>query len=160
MSKSTSKSMSKSRTSMSVNISENASVNETRIRVRYAETDQMGVVYHANHFIWFEIGRVELLRQLGFSYKDMEREDDCFIAVVDAQCRYKAPVHYDDEVIVRTRLKQVREKVIRFSYELLNAANGALLAEGETTHIVANAKMKPRAMPEKYMQVFRAAIKE
>jgi acyl-CoA thioester hydrolase len=160
MSKSTSKSMSKSRTSMSVNISENASVNEPRIRVRYAETDQMGVVYHANHFIWFEIGRVELLRQLGFSYKDMEREDDCFIAVVDAQCRYKAPVHYDDEVIVRTRLKQVREKVIRFSYELLNAANGALLAEGETTHIVANAKMKPRAMPEKYMQVFRAAIKE
>ena len=62
-----------------------ATVNETRIRVRYAETDQMGVVYHANHFIWFEVGRVELLRQFGFSYKDMEREDDCFIAVVDAQ---------------------------------------------------------------------------
>jgi len=155
-----SESMSKSHTSMSVNISEKASVNETRIRVRYAETDQMGVVYHANHFIWFEIGRVELLRQLGFSYKDMEREDDCFIAVVDAQCRYKAPVHYDDEVIVRTRLKHVREKVIRFSYELRNAANGALLAEGETTHIVANAKMKPRSLPEKYMQIFRAAIKE
>ena len=82
-----------------------ATVNETRIRVRYAETDQMGVVYHANHFIWFEVGRVELLRQFGFSYKDMEREDDCFIAVVDARCRYKAPVHYDDEVIVRTFLK-------------------------------------------------------
>lgn len=152
--------MSKSHTSISVNINESTSVNETRIRVRYAETDQMGVVYHANHFIWFEIGRVELLRQLGFSYRDMEREDDCFIAVVDAQCRYKAPVHYDDEVIVRTRLSHVREKVVRFAYELRNASNGALLAEGETTHIVADAKMKPRALPEEYMQVFRAAVKE
>jgi len=62
-------------------------VGETRLRVRYAETDQMGVVYHANHFIWFEVGRVELLRQLGFSYRDMEQKDGCFIAVVDARCR-------------------------------------------------------------------------
>ena len=135
----------------------NASVNETRIRVRYAETDQMGVVYHANHFIWFEVGRVELLRQFGFSYKDMEREDDCFIAVVDARCRYKASVHYDDEVVVRTYLKHVREKVIRFGYELRRAETGDLLAEGETTHIVANSKMKPRALPEKYLSAFRAA---
>jgi acyl-CoA thioester hydrolase len=136
------------------------SMNETRIRVRYAETDQMGVVYHANHFIWFEVGRVELLRELGFSYKNMEREDDCFIAVVDAQCRYRAPVHYDDEVIVRTYLKHVRDKVIRFGYELRNAANGVLLAEGETTHIVADSQMKPRALPEKYLEVFRAALEK
>ena len=135
-----------------------ATENETRIRVRYAETDQMGVVYHANHFIWFEVGRVELLRQLGFSYKEMEREDDCFIAVVDARCRYKAPVHYDDEVVVRTYLKHVREKVIRFGYELRNMETGELLAEGETTHIVADSRMKPRALPEKYMNVFRAAL--
>jgi acyl-CoA thioester hydrolase len=135
-------------------------LNETRIRVRYAETDQMGVVYHANHFVWFEIGRVELMRQFGFSYKDMEREDDCFIAVVDAQCRYKAPVHYDDEVIVRTWLKHVREKVIRFSYELRSAETGALLAEGETTHIVADSQMKSRALPEKYMRAFREALIE
>jgi len=151
--------MKRTHASMSVNIKQKstATVNETRIRVRYAETDQMGVVYHANHFIWFEVGRVELLRQLGFSYKDMEREDGCFIAVVDAQCRYKAPVHYDDEVIVRTHLKHVREKVIRFGYELRRAENGELLAEGETTHIVANAQMRPRPLPEKFMQVFRAA---
>jgi acyl-CoA thioester hydrolase len=135
-------------------------VNETRIRVRYAETDQMGVVYHANHFIWFEVGRVELLRELGFSYKNMEREDGCFIAVVDAQCRYKAPVHYDDEVIVHTYLKHVREKVILFGYELRNAATGALLAEGETTHIVADSQMKPRALPEKYLEAFRAALEK
>lgn len=133
-------------------------VNETRIRVRYAETDQMGVVYHANHFVWFEVGRVELLRQLGFSYKDMEAQDDCFIAVVDARCRYKAPVHYDDEVIIRTFFKQVREKVIHFGYELLSAEGGQMLAEGETTHIVANAQMKPRRLPEKYLKAFRGAV--
>ena len=136
----------------------NRALNETRIRVRYAETDQMGVVYHANHFIWFEVGRVELLRQLGFSYKDMESEDDCFIAVVDARCRYKAPVHYDDEVVIHTYLKHVRERVIHFGYELLRAENNQLLAEGETTHIVADAQMKPRKLPEKYMRVFRAAV--
>jgi acyl-CoA thioester hydrolase len=133
-------------------------VNETRIRVRYAETDQMGVVYHSNHFIWFEVGRVELLRQLGFSYKAMETQDDCFIAVVDARCRYRAPVHYDDEIVVRTCLRHVREKLIHFGYELLNADGTTLLAEGETTHIVANAQMKPRALPEKYLKVFRAAV--
>ena len=133
-------------------------INESRIRVRYAETDQMGVVYHANHFVWFEIGRVEFLRQLGFSYKDMEREDECYIAVVDAQCRYKAPVHYDDEVVVRTWLTHVRDKVIRFGYELRSAQSGELLAEGETTHIVANSKMQSRALPEKYIKVFRAAV--
>jgi acyl-CoA thioester hydrolase len=142
---------------MSANVNQKTTVNEARIRVRYAETDQMGVVYHANHFIWFEVGRVELLRQFGFSYKDMEGEDDCFIAVVDAHCRYKAPVHYDDEVVVRTYLKHVREKVIRFGYEL-RSETGELLAEGETTHIVADAQMKPRAMPEKYLRVFRAAV--
>jgi acyl-CoA thioester hydrolase len=141
-----------------VNPESKRTVNETRIRVRYAETDQMGVVYHANYFIWFEVGRVELLRQFGFSYKDMESEDDCFIAVVDAQCRYRAPVHYDDEVVVRTYLKHVREKVIRFGYEVRNVESSELLAEGETTHIVANAQMKPRALPEKYMDVLRAAV--
>jgi acyl-CoA thioester hydrolase len=143
---------------MSVNVNQKATVNETRIRVRYAETDQMGVVYHANHFIWFEVGRVELMRQFGFTYKDMESEDDCFIAVIDAQCRYKAPVHYDDEVIVRTHLKHVREKLIRFGYELRGVGTGDLLAEGETTHIVADARMKPRRLPEKYLTVFRAAV--
>ena len=77
-------------------------INETRLRVRYAETDQMGVVYHSNHFIWFEVGRVELMRQLGFSYRDMEREDGRFIAVAEAKCRYRAPARYDEEVLVRT----------------------------------------------------------
>lgn len=131
---------------------------ETRVRVRYAETDQMGVVYHSNHFIWFEIGRVEMLRQLGFTYRDMERQDGCFIAVADARCRYKAPALYDDEIIVRTHLKHVRESVVQFGYELLRASDGSLLAEGETTHIVTNAEMKKVALPEKYLKAFRAAV--
>jgi acyl-CoA thioester hydrolase len=132
-------------------------VNETRIRVRYAETDQMGIVYHANHFIWFEVGRVELLRQLGFTYREMEKDDDCYIAVVDARCRYKAPVLYDDEVLVRTYLKNIRDKMIHFGYELRHAGTGELLAEGETTHIVADSQMKSRTLPEKYLKVFREA---
>jgi acyl-CoA thioester hydrolase len=132
-------------------------VNESRLRVRYAETDQMGVVYHANHFIWFEVGRVELLRQLGFSYKEMEQQDNCFIAVVDVRCRYKAPARYDDEIIVRTWLKNIRESVIHFGYELVRVEDGSLLAEGETTHIVADAQMQKTTLPEKYMKKFREA---
>ncbi len=112
----------------------------------------------ANHFIWFEVGRVELLRQLGFSYRDMESQDNCFIAVAEAKCRYRAPVRYDDEVLVRTRLLNVRESVIHFGYELRRADDGALLAEGETTHIVTNGEMKVTELPDKYMRVFRAAI--
>jgi acyl-CoA thioester hydrolase len=131
--------------------------NETRLRVRYAETDQMGVVYHSNHLIWFEVGRVELMRQMGFSYRDMEREDGLFIAVVEVQCRYRAPVYYDEEVIVRTWLKTVRESVIKFRYELARAKTGTVLAEGETTHIVTNSEMKVSALPDKYLSVFRAA---
>ncbi len=133
---------------------------ETRLRVRYAETDQMGVVYHANYFVWFEVGRVELLRQLGFSYRDMEQNDQCFIAVVDARCRYKAPARYDDEIVVRTRLKNVRESLVHFGYELLRVGDGVLLAEGETTHIVTDSQMKTRAIPEKYARAFRDAMQK
>jgi len=133
-------------------------MNETRLRVRYAETDQMGVVYHSNHLIWFEVGRVELMRQLGFSYRDMEREDGRFIAVAEAKCRYRAPVYYDQEVVVRTRLKKVRESVVVFSYELLQADSGTLLAEGQTTHIVTDLNMKVAPLPEKYLKAFRDAM--
>jgi acyl-CoA thioester hydrolase len=135
-----------------------APVGEARVRVRYAETDQMGVVYHANYFVWFEVGRVELLRQMGFSYRDMEEHDGCCIAVVDARCRYKAPARYDDEVIIRTYLKNVRESMLRFAYELRRAEDGTLLAEGETTHVVTNAQMKSALLPGKYLSAFRQAM--
>ena len=133
-------------------------VNETRLRVRYAETDQMGVVYHSNHLIWFEVGRVELMRQIGFAYRDMERDEGRFIAVAEAKCRYCAPVYYDQEVVVRTRLKHVRKSVVVFSYELVQADSGRLLAEGETTHIVTDLNMKVAALPEKYLRAFRDAM--
>jgi len=135
-----------------------AVVNETRLRVRYAETDQMGVVYHANYLVWFEIGRVELLRQLGFSYREMERLDGCGIAVIEACCRYKAPARYDDEIVVRTHVKYLRESLIQFGYELLRVADGASLAEGDTTHIVVNPEMKKTPLPEKYVAALRLAM--
>ena len=142
---------------MSTSLSQHALVSESRLRVRYAETDQMGVVYHANYFIWFEVGRVEFLRQLGFSYRDMEKEDGCFIAVADARCRYKAPARYDDEIVVKTYLRNVRESVVHFGYDLLRV-DGTLLAEGETTHVVTTSAMKTTVLPEKYLAVFRQAI--
>jgi acyl-CoA thioester hydrolase len=130
-------------------------VSQTRIRVRYAETDQMGVVYYANYFIWFEIGRVELLRQLGFQYKEMETEDDCHIPVVDATCRYKSPARYDDELLLETRVLALRRTVLKFGYRLLRPENDALtlLAEGETTHVTVNRSMRKVRLPQKYVAV-------
>jgi acyl-CoA thioester hydrolase len=133
-------------------------VGEARLRVRYAETDQMGVVYHSNYIIWFEVGRVELLRQLGFTYKEMERQDNCHIAVVDVKCRFKSPALYDDEVLIRTHLKNVRDSLIHFGYEVLRASDRTLLAEGETTHIVVGDDFQRRPLPEKYLAPFKEAV--
>jgi acyl-CoA thioester hydrolase len=133
-------------------------VGEASLRVRYAETDQMGVVYHSNYIIWFEVGRVELLRQLGFTYKEMESQDECRIAVVDVKCRYKSPALYDDEILIRTHLKNVRDSLIHFGYEVLRASDRTLLAEGETTHIVVGPDMQKKVLPEKYLAPFKAAV--
>jgi acyl-CoA thioester hydrolase len=133
--------------------------NTTKIRVRYAETDQMGVVYHSNYFIWFEVGRVELLRQLGFTYKEMERQAQCFIAVVDARCRFRSPARYDDEITIRTHLKNARASLIHFAYEAVRESDGTLLAEGETTHIVTDAHLNKRPLPEKYLEAFQRAVR-
>jgi acyl-CoA thioester hydrolase len=130
-------------------------VSQTRIRVRYAETDQMGVVYYANFFIWFELGRVELLRQLGFQYKQMEIDDDCHIPVVEANCRYKSPARYDDELLLETTVLAMRRSVIKFGYRLLRPENGSarLLAEGETTHVTVNRSLHRMPLPRKYADV-------
>jgi acyl-CoA thioester hydrolase len=133
-------------------------VSESRLRVRYAETDQMGFVYHANHFVWFEVGRVELLRQLGFSYREMEQQDDCHLAVVEACCRYRAPAVYDEEIIVRTRIKNIRGSLVHFGYELLRAGNGELIAEGETRHLAIDAEKKVIILPERYRKALRQAM--
>ena len=124
---------------------------ETQLRVRYAETDQMGVVYHSNYIVWFEVGRVELLRQLGFTYRDMEQQDDTHIAVVDVQCRFKSPARYDDLITIRTRLINVRESLLHFGYEIVRAADGKALAAGESVHMVVNSAFKRMHLPGKYM---------
>ena len=133
----------------------NSVVGEVRLRVRYAETDQMGVVYYSNFLVWFEIGRVELLRQLGFDYKTMEIEDDCFIPVVEANCRYKAPARYDDELIISTVVTGVRGAVLKFRYRVARVSDQLLLAEGETTHVVTDGKLIKRALPDKYVQALK-----
>jgi acyl-CoA thioester hydrolase len=127
---------------------------ETRLRVRYAETDRMGIVYHSNLAIWFEVGRVELLRQLGFEYRDMEQKDHCHIPVVELRVRYKAPAQYDDEIVVRTVLKNVRSSLLHFSYEVFREGDRALLATGETMHIIVDDKFERQPLPEKYMKAF------
>jgi len=122
----------------------------TRLRVRYAETDQMGVVYHSNYIIWFEVGRVEMLRQLGFTYREMEKVDGTHIAVVDVRCRFKSPALYDDLVVVHTRLLNVRDSLLHFGYEIFRETDGTLLAEGETVHIVVDSAFKKVTLPDKY----------
>jgi acyl-CoA thioester hydrolase len=131
---------------------------ETRVRVRYAETDQMGVVYHANYLVWFEVGRVEHMRQLGLTYKAMEQEEGCGIAVVEAVARYKAPARYDDELIVRTRIAAVRGSILSFDYAVHRAEDGLLLCEGSTTHIVVDRGMKRAPMPLRYADAFAQAF--
>ncbi len=132
----------------------------TKLRVRYAETDQMGVVYYSNYFVWCEIGRVEFLRQLGFTYKMMEAEDGCMLPVVEASCRYKTSARYDDEVLLETRVTGLRQYVIKFAYRMLRAETGELLAEAETVHVVVDKNMQKRPMPERYAEAIRATMHE
>jgi acyl-CoA thioester hydrolase len=129
---------------------------ETTVRVRYAETDQMAVVYHSNYIIWFEVGRVELLRQLGFSYLEME-QDGLNLPVVEVKCRYKHPARYDDEILIRTRLLQMRTSLLRFHYELLRKADGRLLAEGESVHVVVGNDRKRTHLTGKYLNALHGA---
>ena len=133
--------------------------NDARVRVRYAETDQMGVVYHAYYLVWFEVGRVELLRSLGFDYKQIEA-DGFGIAVAEATARYKMPARYDDELLIRTRVKAMSGVILKFGYEVLRAADGVLLAEGETTHVVVDREMKKSRLPEKYAVAMRAMVED
>lgn len=134
----------------------------TTVRVRYAETDQMGVAYHAHFFVWCEVARVELLRQLGFDYKQMEMVDGCHLPVVEATCRYKSPARYDDVVVIETRVAGLRSSVVKFAYRLLGTRERepepVLLAEAETVHVAVDAEMQRRTIPEPYFSVIRAAM--
>lgn len=129
-------------------------MHETRLRVRYAETDQMGIVYHANYLVWMEVGRVEYCRAAGLRYRDLEKETGVLLTVVEANCRYLAPALYDDEIAVQTRVEEFTPRMVRFGYEIRNAATGALLATGFTKHLFLGPERKPRKLPEEFRRYF------
>jgi len=138
----------------------------TQVRVRYAETDQMGIVYYANYLVWFELGRVELLRSLGLAYSQLEKEHECILPVIEARCRYRAPARYDDEILIETRPAMMRGSVLKFAYEIYRKPNQGeeerklLLAEGETVHVVCDDQLQRKPLPEKYAEALRALIDE
>jgi len=119
------------------------------IRVRYADTDQMAVVYYANYFVWLEIARTEFLRELGVEYRAMEAEEKLALPVTEASCRYKAPARYDDIVLIKTRITQIRNTSFKFEYELLNKKTNQLLATASTFHVFINSQRKPVQIPQK-----------
>ena len=123
---------------------------ETILRVRYAETDKMGIVYYANYLIWFEIGRTEFCRARGFSYRDMEEMEEAFLVVAESYCRYKAPAYYDDELLIRTHITELRKRSLRFGYEIVRTSDGQIIAEGETGHVITDPTGRVRSIPESY----------
>jgi len=127
---------------------------ETRIRVRYAETDQMGVVYYSNYLVWMEVGRVELCKACGFNYRDMEQEDGVMMAVAEANCRYSSPARFDDEVVIRTWIEEANSRIVKFAYEMRIAADGRELASGYTRHVLVDRQFQRTRLPEKYFKMF------
>ena len=131
---------------------------ETEIRVRYAETDKMGIVHHSNYLVWFELGRSDFCRARGFSYKDMEEKDNALLVVAESYCRYKSPAYYEDVLVVRTQVGEIRSRSIRFIYEVYRALDKTLLAEGETLHLVTDENKKVRSLPESYKEMLLVEI--
>jgi acyl-CoA thioester hydrolase len=133
-----------------------------QVRVRYAETDQMGIVYYANYLVWFELGRVELLRSLGLAYSQLEQEHECILPVIEATCRYKAPARYDDEILIETWPSLLRQSVIKFEYRVLRkgqtGTEPTLLAEGETVHVVCDDQLNKKPLPDHYAAALRALM--
>jgi len=129
-------------------------VTETRLRVRYAETDNMGVVYYANYLIWMEVGRVDLCKACGFNYRDMEKDDGIYLAVAESHCRYRAPAHFDDEVIVKTWIEAANTRMVTFAYEIRLTEGERRLATGSTRHVFVSRAMRPTQLPLKYHALF------
>ena len=126
----------------------------SRVRVRYADTDQMGVTYYANYLIWFEVGRTDWLRHHGWSYREMER-DGIRLPVIEAFCRYLAPALYDDELEVHTRATLVTPARVRFDYEIRVSASGTTAATGYTTHAALGTSGKPCRLPDRVRLVMQ-----
>jgi acyl-CoA thioester hydrolase len=122
-------------------------VSLSRVRVRYAETDKMGVVYYANYFVWFEIGRTDLLRGAGGSYRDLE-QDGIGLPVIEAHCEYKQSARYDDELEVRTVGTLVSPVRVRFAYEVVRPGDAVTLATGHTVHAALDPAGRPCRLPD------------
>ncbi len=131
---------------------------ETEIRVRYAETDKMGIVHHSNYLVWFELGRSEFCRARGFSYLEMEEQENALMVVAEVYCRYKSPAYYEDLITIRTNVADIRSRSLRFIYEVYRASDQTLLAEGETLHVVTDKNKKVRSMPETYKEKLLVVI--
>jgi acyl-CoA thioester hydrolase len=129
-------------------------VSESRVKVRYAETDQMGVAYYANYLVWFEVGRSQFCNDCGFSYRDMERETGLFMIVAEARCRYKTPARYEDDLTVSAMITELTRRTLRFNYEI-HRADGVLCATGETLHVLINREGRPSSFPEKFLLLLR-----
>jgi len=125
---------------------------ESTVQVRYAETDQMGVVYYANYLVWMEVARVGYCRAVGFEYRDMESDSGAFLAVTEAHCRYRSPARFNDAVVISCWLTEARSRTVRFAYEMRRGDE--LLATGETLHTVTNRDGKMIRMPERYREFF------
>lgn len=126
---------------------------EVRFRVRYAETDQMGVVYHANYLVWMEMARTELCRLRGVSYREMEQRSGLHLVVAEVRCRYLHPARYDDEIAASAWLAGVHPRMVSFAYEIRRASDGALLATGETRHLFVR-DGKPAKIPGEFRPIF------
>ena len=132
---------------------------DSRVRVRYAETDQMGIVYHANYLVWMEVGRVEYCRAAGIRYRDMEQDDGILLTVAEATCRYASPALFDDEITVRTWIAAAHPRMVRFQYEITETSSGRCLVTGETKHVFCGRDRKPRKLPAKYHALFGIATR-
>ena len=126
----------------------------SRLRVRYAETDKMGVVYYANYLVWFEVGRTDLLRSLGWTYREMEA-DGISLPVIEAHCEYQRPARYDDDIEVRTEGEMLSGVRMRFRYTIVKAADGSVTAEGYTEHAAVDPAGRPCRLPGRIRQAFR-----
>jgi len=125
---------------------------KTRVRVRYADTDRMGVVYYANYLVWFEVGRTEWLRETGWSYREME-SDGIALPVIEARCEYRQPARYDDEIEIATRATLLTPVRIRFDYQVTRTGDGALSATGHTVHAAVDRTGKPCRLPARVREI-------
>jgi len=126
---------------------------ETCLRVRYAETDAMGIVYHTNYIVWFEVGRGEFMRQQGGNYREFEAQG-VYLPVTEVEARFVAPARYDDVVVVRTSVAQVRSRTITMYYEVLMQETGQLLVTGHTKHLCTDREGRVRRFPPDLVDAF------